>query len=41
MPLTGDNEATALTVAGEVGIAVTADTVIADVLPSDKVDVVK
>jgi Cu+-exporting ATPase len=39
--LTGDNEATARTVAREVGIDVTDDTVIADVLPSDKVDVVK
>jgi Cu+-exporting ATPase len=39
--LTGDNEATALTVAREVGIDVSDDTVIADVLPADKVDVVK
>jgi Cu+-exporting ATPase len=39
--LTGDNEATARTVAREVGIEVSDDTVIADVLPSDKVDVVK
>jgi P-type Cu+ transporter len=39
--LTGDNEATARTVAREVGIEVSAETVIADVLPSDKVDVVK
>jgi Cu+-exporting ATPase len=39
--LTGDNEATARTVAREVGIEETDDTVIADVLPSDKVDVVK
>ncbi|HEX5534248.1 MAG TPA: heavy metal translocating P-type ATPase [Actinomycetales bacterium] len=35
--LTGDNEAAARAVAGEVGI----DEVIADVLPADKVDVVK
>ncbi len=35
--LTGDHEAVARTVAAEVGI----DTVIADVLPADKVDVVK
>ncbi|NDU77676.1 heavy metal translocating P-type ATPase [Actinomadura sp. DSM 109109] len=35
--LTGDNETVARTVAGEVGI----DEVIADVLPQDKVDVVK
>jgi len=39
--LTGDNEATARTVAREVGIDVSPDTVIADVLPADKVDVVK
>jgi Cu+-exporting ATPase len=39
--LTGDNEATARTVAREVGIEETDATVIADVLPSDKVDVVK
>jgi Cu+-exporting ATPase len=39
--LTGDNEATARTVAREVGIDVSSDTVIADVLPADKVDVVK
>ena len=39
--LTGDNEATAHTVAREVGIDVTPETVIADVLPADKVDVVK
>jgi len=39
--LTGDNEATARAVAREVGIEVSDDTVIADVLPSDKVDVVK
>jgi Cu+-exporting ATPase len=39
--LTGDNEATARTVAREVGIEDGDDTVIADVLPSDKVDVVK
>lgn len=38
--LTGD-KATAPTVAREVGIDITADTVFADVLPSDKVDVVK
>jgi Cu+-exporting ATPase len=37
--LTGDNEATARAVAAEVGID--ADRVIADVLPADKVDVVK
>ena len=35
--LTGDHEAVARTVAAEIGI----DTVIADVLPADKVDVVK
>ncbi len=35
--LTGDNERAAQTVAGEVGI----DTVIAELLPSDKVDVVR
>jgi Cu+-exporting ATPase len=39
--LTGDNEPTARAVAREVGIEVTPDTVIADVLPADKVDVVK
>ena len=39
--LTGDNEATARTVAREVGIEVSDETVIADVLPADKVDVVK
>ncbi len=39
--LTGDNEATARTVARAVGIDVSPDTVIADVLPADKVDVVK
>jgi Cu+-exporting ATPase len=39
--LTGDNEATARTVAQEVGIDLSPETVIADVLPSDKVDVVK
>ena len=39
--LTGDNAATAQTVAREVGIDVTPETVIADVLPADKVDVVK
>ncbi len=39
--LTGDNEATAQAVAREVGIEVSPDTVIADVLPADKVDVVK
>jgi Cu+-exporting ATPase len=39
--LTGDNEATARTVAREVGIDVSPETVIADVLPADKVDVVK
>jgi Cu+-exporting ATPase len=39
--LTGDNEATAHTVAREVGIDVSPETVIADVLPADKVDVVK
>jgi P-type Cu+ transporter len=37
--LTGDNERVAAAVASEVGIAV--DQVIADVLPADKVDVVK
>ena len=37
--LTGDNEATARTVAAEVGID--ADRVIAEVLPADKLDVVK
>jgi Cu+-exporting ATPase len=39
--LTGDNEATAQSVAREVGIEVTPETVIADVMPADKVDVVK
>jgi len=39
--LTGDNEVTAQAVAREVGIDVSPDTVIADVLPADKVDVVK
>ncbi len=39
--LTGDNRPTAITVAREVGIDVSDDTVIADVLPADKVDVVK
>jgi Cu+-exporting ATPase len=39
--LTGDNEPTAHAVAREVGIEVSAETVIADVLPADKVDVVK
>jgi Cu+-exporting ATPase len=39
--LTGDNEATAQAVAREVGIDISSETVIADVLPADKVDVVK
>jgi P-type Cu+ transporter len=39
--LTGDNEAVARTVAAEVGIDPGPDTVIAEVLPKDKVDVVK
>jgi Cu+-exporting ATPase len=40
--LTGDNEATAKAVAAEVGIAIEkGDSVIADVLPADKVSVVK
>jgi len=39
--LTGDNEATARTVAREVGIDVSPESVIADVLPTDKVDMVK
>jgi P-type Cu+ transporter len=39
--LTGDNAAAARTVARAVGIEVTPETVIADVLPADKVDVVR
>jgi P-type Cu+ transporter len=39
--LTGDNRAVAEAVAREVGIDVTDDTVIAEVLPADKVEVVK
>ena len=39
--LTGDNEATARAVAREVGIEDSPETVVADVLPADKVDVVK
>ena len=39
--LTGDNRAVAEAVAREVGIDVTADTVIAEVLPAGKVDVVQ
>ena len=39
--LTGDNETVARSVAAEVGIPVTADTVIAEVLPEDKVAVVR
>ncbi|SEG76345.1 Cu+-exporting ATPase [Thermomonospora echinospora] len=39
--LTGDNETVARTVAAEVGIDPGPDTVIAEVLPADKVDVVK
>ena len=39
--LTGDNEATARNVAGAVGIDIGPDTVIADVLPAGKVEVVK
>ena len=39
--LTGDNEATARTVAREVGIDLSPESVIPDVLPADKVDVVK
>jgi len=39
--LTGDNRAAARTVAAEVGIDVGPDTVIAEVLPADKVDVIK
>nr|WP_253258505.1 heavy metal translocating P-type ATPase [Pseudonocardia sp. N23] len=39
--LTGDNQAVAETVAREVGITVGPDTVIADVLPSDKLQVIE
>jgi Cu+-exporting ATPase len=39
--LTGDNAAAARAVAAEVGIDPGSDTVIADVLPADKVDVIK
>ncbi|HET7734802.1 MAG TPA: heavy metal translocating P-type ATPase [Nocardioidaceae bacterium] len=39
--LTGDHGATARTVAQAVGIDVTPETVVSDVLPADKVDVVK
>jgi P-type Cu+ transporter len=39
--LTGDNTAVARSVAGQVGIDVGPDTVIAEVLPADKVEVVK
>ena len=39
--LTGDNRAVAETVAREVGIEVTPDTVIAEVLPADKVGVIE
>ena len=39
--LTGDNETAARSVAAEVGIPVSADTVIAEVLPEDKVAVVR
>jgi Cu+-exporting ATPase len=39
--LTGDNEVTARAVAREVGIDDSPETVVADVLPADKVDVVK
>ncbi|MGQ0576721.1 MAG: heavy metal translocating P-type ATPase [Pseudonocardia sp.] len=39
--LTGDNQAVAQTVAAQVGIDPGPDTVIAEVLPADKVDVVK
>jgi len=39
--LTGDNEAVARAVAGEVGIGPGPDTVIAEVLPQDKVEVVR
>lgn len=39
--LTGDNQAAAQAVARQVGIEVSPETVIADVLPADKVDVVK
>jgi Cu+-exporting ATPase len=41
MLLTGDNGAVARAVAAEVGIDVGPDTVIAEVLPADKVDVIK
>jgi Cu+-exporting ATPase len=39
--LTGDNETVARSVAAEIGIPVSADTVIAEVLPEDKVAVVR
>ncbi|MDQ4110293.1 MAG: heavy metal translocating P-type ATPase [Actinomycetota bacterium] len=39
--LTGDNETVACSVAAEVGIPVSADTVVAEVLPEDKVAVVR